>query len=123
QMPFNKIRHNPISKFNDCIQETRVPTSTLPDAVFKAYDIRGIVPSQLNPDFAYRLGLALAQRATQEGVDTLVVGCDGRHSSPDLSKALQNGINDGGINTLDIGIVPTPLVYFGANVRNTGSGV
>ena len=100
-----------------------MPTSTLPDAVFKAYDIRGIVPSQLNPDFAYRLGLALAQRATEQGVDTLVVGCDGRHSSPSLSQALQRGLNDGGIHTLDIGVVPTPLVYFGANVRNTGSGV
>ncbi|MFC3337769.1 phosphomannomutase/phosphoglucomutase [Paracandidimonas soli] len=100
-----------------------MPTSALPDAVFKAYDIRGIVPSQLNTAFAYRLGLALAQRAVEQGVDTLVVGCDGRHSSPDLSNALQSGLNAGGIHTLDIGVVPTPLVYFGANVRDTGSGV
>jgi len=97
--------------------------AALPDAVFKAYDIRGIVPDQLNLDFARRLGLALAQRAREQAVKTLVVGCDGRHSSPPLSAALQDGLNMGGIHTLDIGTAPTPLVYFGAHVQQTGSGV
>lgn len=95
----------------------------LPDAAFKAYDIRGTVPEQLNPDFARLLGLALAASAREQGVDTLVVGYDGRHSSPALSAALQDGINAGGINTVDLGMVPTPVVYFAANVLNTGSGV
>lgn len=95
----------------------------LPDAVFKAYDIRGTVPDQLNPAFAFRLGLALAQRAREAGVQTLVTGCDGRHSSPALLAALQDGLNAGGIDTLDIGVVPTPLVYFGAYTQHTGSGV
>lgn len=98
-------------------------TPSFPDAVFKAYDIRGTVPEQLNPEFAHQLGLALAQRARQEGVDTLVVGYDGRLSSPDLSKALQEGICTGGVNTLDLGCVPTPLVYYAAHTRRTGSGV
>lgn len=98
-------------------------TTTLPAAVFKAYDIRGTVPDQLNPDFARRLGLALAQRARREGVSTLVVGYDGRTSSPELSAALQEGLNAGGIHTLDLGAVPTPLVYYGAYVQETGSGV
>lgn len=98
-------------------------TPSFPDAVFKAYDIRGTVPEQLNPEFAHQLGLALAQRARQEGVDTLVVGYDGRLSSPDLSKALQEGICAGGVNTLDLGCVPTPLVYYAAHTRRTGSGV
>jgi len=96
--------------------------AALPDAVFKAYDIRGIVPDQLNPDFARRLGLALAQRAREQGVTTLVIGCDGRHSSPALAAALQEGLNAGGIHTLDIGMVPTPLVYFGACTRAHGAG-
>ncbi len=95
----------------------------LPDAAFKAYDIRGTVPEQLNPDFARLLGLALAASAREQGVDTLVVGYDGRHSSPALSAALQDGINAGGIHTVDLGMVPTPVVYFAANVLNTGSGV
>lgn len=96
---------------------------SFPDAVFKAYDIRGTVPEQINPEFAYTLGLALAHQARNEGVDTLVVGYDGRLSSPDLGAALQRGLRDGGINTLDLGCVPTPLVYFAAHVKKTGSGV
>jgi phosphomannomutase/phosphoglucomutase len=97
--------------------------SLLPDAVFKAYDIRGVVPDQLNPGFAQSLGLALAEQARAQGLATLVVGYDGRHSSPDLAAALQDGLNQGGINTIDIGCVPTPLVYFGTHTQQTGSGV
>ncbi len=95
----------------------------LPAAVFKAYDIRGTVPDQLNPDFARRLGNALAQRARREGITTLVVGYDGRLSSPELSLALQEGILKAGVNTIDLGMVPTPLVYFAAHTQKTGSGV
>ncbi|TAM09962.1 MAG: phosphomannomutase/phosphoglucomutase, partial [Pusillimonas sp.] len=98
-------------------------SNPLPDAVFKAYDIRGTVPEQLNPEFAHRLGLALAQRARTEGITALVVGYDGRLSSPDLAQALQDGIMAGGINTIDIGMVPTPLVYFATHVKKTGSGI
>jgi phosphomannomutase/phosphoglucomutase len=95
----------------------------LPDAAFKAYDIRGTVPEQLDAGFAHLLGRALAQRAQAEGIKTLVVGYDGRLSSPELALALQEGIMDGGIDTLDIGMVPTPLVYFAAHTQETGSGV
>ncbi|AEC20672.1 hypothetical protein PT7_2132 [Pusillimonas sp. T7-7] len=98
-------------------------TTNLPKDVFKAYDIRGTVPEQLNADFARLLGLALAQQARAEGVNTLVVGYDGRLSSPELSQALQQGLTQGGINTLDLGMVPTPVVYFAAYTQHTGSGV
>ena len=74
---------------------------SISDAVFKAYDIRGTVPEQIHDDFAYALGLALAEMATQAKVDTLVVGYDGRLSSPALSQALQKGLTDSGINTVD----------------------
>lgn len=94
-----------------------------PDAVFKAYDIRGTTPDQLTPAFAHRLGLALAQRARVEGIDTLVVGRDGRLSSLSLAQSLQQGLVAGGINTIDLGCVPTPLVYFAAHIKQTGSGV
>ncbi len=95
----------------------------LPAAVFKAYDIRGTVPDQLNDDFARRLGLALAQQARSLGIEALVVGYDGRLSSPALSAALQEGILAGGIDTIDLGMVHTPLVYFAAHREHTGSGV
>lgn len=96
---------------------------TLPDAVFKAYDIRGTVPNELNSDFARLLGLALGQRAHSLGVRSLVIGYDGRLSSPELASALHDGILSAGIDTLDVGMVPTPLVYFGAHIEETGSGV
>src|SRR5690606_15694479 len=85
--------------------------------------IRGTVPEQLNADFARQLGLALAQQARAESLDTLVVGYDGRLSSPELAQALQQGLTQGGINTIDLGMVPTPVVYYGAYTQHTGSGV
>ena len=100
-----------------------VTMTQLPTAVFKAYDIRGIVPAQLNPDFARLLGRALAVQARELGVARLVIGHDGRLSSPELADALHAGANSEGMDTLDIGMVPTPLVYFATNVRHTGSGV
>ena len=94
-----------------------------PSAAFKAYDIRGIVPTALNPEFAQELGRGLAARARAAGVSTLVVGRDGRLSSPMLAAALEQGMRDGGVNTIDVGMVPTPLVYFAAYTLETGSGV
>ncbi len=99
------------------------PSKPVPPAVFKAYDIRGIVPKQLNQDFAHSLGLALATQARSQNIRNIVVGYDGRSSSPGLASALQAGLRAGGINTTDIGMVPTPLVYFAAHVGGSGSGV
>jgi len=98
-------------------------SSQFPSSVFKAYDIRGTVPDMIDARFARALGAALAARARAEGVQTLVVGRDGRLSSEMLSTALQEGMLEGGVDTLDIGQVPTPLVYFAAHVMQTGSGV
>jgi len=97
--------------------------SIFPYAAFKAYDIRGVVPTALNADFARQLGLGLAARAHACGVTTMVVGRDGRLSSPELAGALQLGMRQGGIHTIDVGEVPTPLVYFAAYTLKTGSGV
>lgn len=97
--------------------------SNFPYAAFKAYDIRGVVPTALNVDFARQLGLGLAARAHACGVTTMVVGRDGRLSSPELASALQLGMRQGGIHTIDVGEVPTPLVYFAAYTLKTGSGV
>lgn len=94
-----------------------------PASVFKAYDIRGTVPDLIDARFARSLGAALAAVAREQGVQTLVVGRDGRLSSEMLSQALQEGMLEGGVDTLDIGQVPTPLVYFAAHTMQTGSGV
>ncbi len=94
-----------------------------PASVFKAYDIRGTVPDLIDAKFARALGATLAARARSQGVKTLVVGRDGRLSSEMLSVALQEGMLEGGVDTLDIGEVPTPLVYYAAYTQKTGSGV
>lgn len=74
-----------------------------PASVFKAYDIRGTVPDLIDARFARSLGAALAAVAREQGVQTLVVGRDGRLSSEMLSQALQEGMLEGGVDTLDIG--------------------
>lgn len=94
-----------------------------PAAVFKAYDIRGIVPDTIDAGFARALGRALAVHAQAARVGTIVVGRDGRLSGPELSQALQAGLLEGGVDVLDIGQVPTPLVYYAAHTQQTGSGV
>jgi phosphomannomutase/phosphoglucomutase len=94
-----------------------------PASVFKAYDIRGTVPDLIDTNFARALGRALALAARDKGITALVVGRDGRLSSRDLSEALQQGMLESGIDTLDIGEVPTPLVYYATHIYKTGSGV
>ncbi|GAA4333708.1 phosphomannomutase/phosphoglucomutase [Pigmentiphaga soli] len=92
-------------------------------SVFKAYDIRGVVPAPLSAGFARLLGLALAAEARKMGLSRIVVGRDGRLSGPELSEALQGGLLEGGIDVIDIGMVPTPLVYYAASTMGNGSGI
>jgi phosphomannomutase len=82
---------------------------------FKAYDIRGIVPSALNEEIALGLGRAFGTLALREGQKTVAVGRDGRLSGPALSAALVRGLVEAGIEVIDVGRVTTPLQYFAAN--------
>ncbi|WAK01971.1 phosphomannomutase/phosphoglucomutase [Methylobacter sp. YRD-M1] len=87
----------------------------MPDAmaaIFRAYDIRGIVGKTLTEKAVYDIGRALGTEARQHGCRTIVVGRDGRTSSPILAEALADGILATGQNVLDIGMVPTPTLYF-----------
>jgi phosphomannomutase len=76
---------------------------------FKAYDVRGKVPSELNPELAYKIGRAYADEV---GAKTVCVGYDIRLSGPELAEALSRGFNDAGINVIDLGLVGTEMVYF-----------
>jgi phosphomannomutase len=82
---------------------------------FKAYDIRGIVPSALNEEFALGLGRAFGTLALREGQRAVAVGRDGRLSGPALSASLVRGLQDAGVQVIDVGRVTTPLLYFAAN--------
>lgn len=88
----------------------------VPATAFKAYDIRGVVPDALNPDFAHALGLAFGARALALGETTVAVGRDGRLSSPALAAALIDGLVAAGAQVIDIGMVTTPMTYYAANM-------
>ncbi|MFK7964475.1 MAG: phosphomannomutase/phosphoglucomutase [Burkholderiaceae bacterium] len=98
-------------------------TNSLSNSIFKAYDIRGVVDETLTEDAVYRVGAALALSAADKGVSSMVIGRDGRLSGPRLADALARGINAGGVDVIDIGMVPTPVVYYGTFELDTGSGV
>jgi phosphomannomutase len=91
-------------------------------SIFKAYDIRGIVPTTIDEAVAEALGRAFGTVARQEGERTVAVGRDGRLSGPVLSAALMRGLVAAGVEVIDVGMVTTPMLYFAANTLCT-SGI
>ncbi len=89
-------------------------------SIFKAYDIRGIVPAQLDPDIAYRIGNALAGYLNPKSV---AVGRDMRLSSDDLFEALSSGITDAGADVVDLGMISTDALYFAVGKYGYDGGV
>jgi len=87
----------------------------LPNEIFKAYDIRGIVGKSLTADVVRQIGQALGSLAAEKGQTAIAVGRDGRLSGPELAGALAEGICAAGIDVVDIGCVPTPVTYFAAH--------
>ncbi len=92
-------------------------------AIFKTYDIRGLVDSQLTANVMQQLGQAIGSEAQARGVNTLVVARDGRASSEDFAKAMMQGLNDSGCDVIDIGAMPTPVLYFASEHFESRSGV
>lgn len=91
--------------------------------MFRAYDIRGVVTAGFNTDLAFAVGKALASEAAAKGQTKVITGGDGRLSTPELKQALNQGIQSAGLDVIDIGIVPTPLVYYACNVSETQTGI
>ncbi|MBA3034140.1 MAG: phosphomannomutase/phosphoglucomutase [Gammaproteobacteria bacterium] len=91
--------------------------------IFKAYDIRGIVDKSLTPATAEAIGRALGSAAREKNLTAIVVGRDGRLSGPVLVKALSQGICASGVDVIDIGCAPTPVIYFAAHELGTQSCV
>lgn len=84
-------------------------------SIFKAYDIRGVVPATVDDEMAQALGLAFGTIARGAGETSVAVGRDGRLSGPALSAALVRGLVASGVDVIDIGPVTTPLLYFAAS--------
>ena len=89
-------------------------------ASFKAYDIRGKVPSELNADLAYKVGRSLV---TYLKAKKAVIGMDVRKSSPELSAALAKGLNDAGCDVIDLGLCGTEMIYFGTPFFDADAGI
>ena len=87
----------------------------LSPTIFKAYDIRGVVPSTLDEGVARALGLAFGTQALAQGEKVVAVGRDGRLSGPALSRALIEGLSQAGVDVIDVGAVTTPMLYFAAS--------
>lgn len=91
--------------------------------IFRAYDIRGVVGETIDAQVARWLGQAIGGVMREQGLAEIVIGRDGRLSGPELAGALIKGLREAGVDVIDVGAVPTPLVYFAAFHYNTGCGV
>ena len=116
-----------VDDFDDVIEQVNAePEATSPEIsehIFRAYDIRGVVGSTLSEDIARQIGLAIGSEAGARGEQSLYVGFDGRDYSPALAEALIDGLTSTGREVLNIGSVPTPVLYFGTSTTDTTSGV
>ncbi|MBU2953244.1 phosphomannomutase/phosphoglucomutase [Marinobacter sp. F3R08] len=95
----------------------------LDQGIFRAYDIRGIVGETLTAEGVEVIGRAIGSEALVRGVDSICIGYDGRHSSPELADSLARGVMAAGCDVIHVGAVPTPVLYFATHELQTGSGV
>jgi len=100
-----------------------IQAENLASSIFKAYDIRGIVNQTLTKDVVFAIGKALGSEAAALGQQTVVIARDGRNSGPELSQALADGLCATGRQVIDIGRVPTPVLYFANFHLATGTGI
>ncbi|MEO8001169.1 MAG: phosphomannomutase/phosphoglucomutase, partial [Arenimonas sp.] len=91
--------------------------------IFRAYDIRGVMGETLDASIAKLIGHAVGSLMHEKNIRSIVVGRDGRLSSPELSQALIDGLRLAGRDVIDLGLVPTPVVYFGTFHLRTGTGI
>ena len=91
--------------------------------IFRAYDIRGLVDRNLTAESVAWIGRAFAAEAFEQGFRRVAVGGDGRHSTDHLREALLSGLTEGGCDVVDVGCVPTPLLYYATHALETETGI
>ena len=96
---------------------------TISEDIFRAYDIRGVVENALTPDATQQIGQAFATEALTQGQKTVIIARDGRLSSPELAQRLSEGLRSGGCDVIDVGMVPTPVLYYATHKLKTGTGI
>ncbi len=107
----------------DAAKAPRKSSVVIDHRIFRAYDIRGVVGQSLDAGVAELIGQAIGSVMAEQGLDSIVVGRDGRLSGPELSQGLIDGLRTAGRHVIDIGMAPTPVVYFGGYHLRTGCGV
>ncbi|MDD9816681.1 MAG: phosphomannomutase/phosphoglucomutase [Gammaproteobacteria bacterium] len=95
----------------------------VPAHIFREYDVRGLVDKELNPKTMRLIGRAIGVELRNQGRSVILVGRDGRNSSVDLVKGLIKGLVSEGINVRNLGMVPTPVLYFAQNHQKIQDGV
>jgi phosphomannomutase/phosphoglucomutase len=103
--------------------EAAAPRAVLDRSIFRAYDIRGVVGKTLDAETARLIGQAIGSLMQEQGAKAIVVGRDGRLSSPTMTQSLIEGLRATGREVIDIGEAPTPVTYFGAYHLRAGSCV
>ncbi|NTW60885.1 MAG: phosphomannomutase, partial [Nitrospirae bacterium] len=98
-------------------------TTAFNKEIFREYDIRGIADRDLVDPVIELLGNAFADYLRPSGVPTVTIGYDARLSSPRLRDALGRGLTASGLNVIDIGLCPTPALYFSLHHLNPGAGI
>jgi len=97
---------------------------TLPKDVFRSYDIRGEAGEVgITPNVAYAIGLAIGSEARDRNIASIIVARDARLTGPVIKEALVAGLCESGCDVIDVGTVPTPLLYFATHRLSTNSGV
>ncbi|GAA3966829.1 phosphomannomutase/phosphoglucomutase [Allohahella marinimesophila] len=99
-----------------------INTVQISKVIFRAYDIRGVVGETLTAEIMTEIGRALGSEGKSRGVNAMCVGYDGRNSSKSLADAVIDGLLAVGMDVIDIGQVPTPLLYYATQRLQTGSG-
>jgi phosphomannomutase/phosphoglucomutase len=99
------------------------PEFEIDRTIFRAYDIRGVVGKTLSVDIARLIGRAVGALMVERGLRGIAVGRDGRLSSPDMARALIDGLRMSGADVVDVGMVPTPVAYFAAHELRLGSAI
>ena len=92
-------------------------------SIFRAYDIRGIVDDSLTIDGVYTIALAIGSQAREQKQKDIIIGCDGRLSSPDFLDALSFGLQETGCNVINLGEITSPMLYYAISKMDPKSGV
>lgn len=123
--PAPELTLDPLGPAPDALEvhEEPAPPTELPAEIFRAYDIRGVVGQTLTAEIVRQIGQAIGSEAQERGQQKVIVARDGRLSGPELSAALVEGLVASGREVVDIGRVPTPVLYFATHYLGGGSGV